>query len=270
MGKVFVIDIARCSGCHNCQLACKDEHVGNDWTPYAKAQPMTGQFWIKVNETVHGTAPKVKIHYMPALCNHCEKAACMEACPSGAICRRDDGLVLINPAKCSGCKRCVKACPYDAIFFNDGLKIAQKCTGCAHLLDHGSTRPRCADVCPSGALQFGEEAELQPLLAGTAVLRPEAGLNPKVFYKNIPGRFIAGTVYDPKNEEIVEGARCHLSSGPKVWDVITDDFGDFWFNDLPAGSYDLTVTADGFAPKHFCSLETGRDLNLGDIPLEAD
>jgi Fe-S-cluster-containing dehydrogenase component len=102
MSKAFVIDIARCSGCHNCQLACKDEHVGNDWTPYAKPQPELGQFWIKVHENVCGTIPKVKIHYVPKLCNHCRNADCIKACPAKAIDRRPDGFVLIDPGKCTG------------------------------------------------------------------------------------------------------------------------------------------------------------------------
>jgi len=60
--KAFVIDAGRCCGCYNCQIACKDEHVDNDWTPYAKPQPETGQFWMKIQENVCGTAPKVKMH----------------------------------------------------------------------------------------------------------------------------------------------------------------------------------------------------------------
>ena len=54
MGKVMVIDLSICNGCYNCQIACKDEHVGNDWTPIAKPQPDTGQFWTKVHDLVRG------------------------------------------------------------------------------------------------------------------------------------------------------------------------------------------------------------------------
>ena len=73
MAKAFVIDVSQCCGCYNCQLACKDEHAGNDWTPYAKPQPDTGQFWMKLGEHVCGTVPKVKMHYIP-LRQHCENA----------------------------------------------------------------------------------------------------------------------------------------------------------------------------------------------------
>jgi len=269
MSKAFLIDIARCSGCHNCQIACKDEHVGNDWSPYAKPQPIVGQFWMKVIETVHGTIPKVKIHYTPTLCNHCDNPSCIPACDVGAIYKREDGLVIIDPAKCNGCKNCISHCPYEAIYFGEDLNIAQKCTGCAHLLDNGRSVPRCVEVCPTGAITFGEKSELSKKMAGAVVLKPETGLGPNVYYKNIPGRFIAGTVFDPVEEEIVEGAECHLSCGPRVWNTLSDDFGDFWFKDLPEGDYDLTIKAKGFALKLIEAIDTAAsDVNLGDIPLE--
>jgi len=74
MGKALVINVNICNGCHNCQISCKDEHVGNDWTPIAKPQPDTGQFWTKVEEKVRGTVPKVKIAYMHSICQHCDEA----------------------------------------------------------------------------------------------------------------------------------------------------------------------------------------------------
>ena len=266
--KIFAIDVARCNGCYNCQLACKDEHAGNDWTPYAKPQPMTGHFWAKVEEHVCGTIPKVKIHYISRLCNHCERAACMESCGSAAIFRREDGLVVIDPQKCTGCKDCQTACPYDAIYFNEKLNICQKCTGCAHLLDNGSKLPRCVEACSTGAMRFGEESELTDLVVGASVLTPETGLRPRVFYRNIPGQFIAGTLYDPLEKEVVIGAKCRLNSGAKVWETTTDSYGDFWFKDLPVGVFDLIIAAPGFEIKPFYGLKTLECVNLGDIPLE--
>src|SRR5512137_2508574 len=209
--KVFVIDVARCNGCHNCQIVCKDEHVANDWTPIAKPQPDIGQFWIELTERVRGTVPKVKVAYRPHLCMHCDKAPCIEACPvAGALYKREDGMVIIDPVKCTGCRLCVDACPYDVIFFNEGLNIAQKCTGCAHLLDDGWTEPRCADACPTLAIKLvdEDEARAQGLLDGAAVWKPERQdeLRPRVYYLNLPKKFIAGTLYDPVEEEVVIGA----------------------------------------------------------------
>jgi Fe-S-cluster-containing dehydrogenase component len=82
--KVFAIDLSVCNGCYCCQIACKDEHVANDWTPYAKPQPDTGQFWIGLTELVRGQVPKVKLTYIPRMCQHCDDAPCM-----AAVLRRD-------------------------------------------------------------------------------------------------------------------------------------------------------------------------------------
>ena len=265
MSKIFLIDVARCTGCYNCQLACKDEHCENDWTPYAAPQPLTGQFWCRVTEHVQGTIPKVKIHYIAHLCAHCENAACMDACPVGAISRRDDGFVLIDPAACVGCGACVNACPFDSIYYNDKLGIAQKCTGCTHLLDHGAKQPRCSEACPTDAMIFGEEAELKEQLAGAKPLTPGG----KIWYKNIPGEFIGGTVYDPIEKEVVIGAKCVLAGGGETLETLTDSYGDFWFRNLPrGGSYALTISAEGFRGKTFENLSTDASVNLDDIPLE--
>ncbi len=266
--KAFVIDVGRCCGCYNCQIACKDEHVDNDWTPYAKPQPEVGQFWVKLEENVCGTAPKVKMHYVPLLCNHCTRPACMKACTENAISKREDGLVLIEPSRCNGCKECVSACQYNAIYFNEELKIAQKCTGCAHLLDNGYKLPRCVESCPTDAMKFGEEEELKDLIEGATVLKAGTGNGPNVYYRNIPGKFIAGTVYDPVQKEVVIGARCLLASGGKLVETFTDAYGDFWFKDLATGKYSVAIEAKGFKGKYFSELSTAKDVNLGDIPLE--
>lgn len=275
--KVFVVDVARCNGCYSCQIACKDEHVGNDWSPYAKPQPDTGQFWLRVNDYVRGTVPKVKLHYVPVPCQHCDEAPCLAACPvEGVIYRRDDGLVVVDPLKCTGCRECLLSCPYDALFFNEDLNIAQKCTGCAHLLDEGWSVPRCVDVCPTGALKFGDESELaveiaEATAAGTvSQLGPVESTKPRVYYLNTPRRFIAGLVYDPVEKEVVKGARCILvddESGEKR-ETQTDGFGDFWFEGLEQDmSFSLTIEAPGFVPLTYDSLSTSADVNLGEIPL---
>ena len=268
MAKVFVIDVSKCNGCQNCQIACKDEHCGNDWMPYAKPQPDTGHFWMKVHDEVCGSRPKVFVRYTPILCGHCENPACMQACPNGAIYRREDGFIIIDPARCAGCGRCKEACPYDVIFKNEELGICQKCTGCAHLLDNGYEKPRCVEVCPTDALMYGEEEDMQEQIEGAVRLKSDLGLRPRVYYRNIPGQFIAGTVYDPVEEEIIEHARCLAVTGGRIYETFTDGFGDFWFKDLSVGRFDVTITADGYEPKYFHDLHTRECLNLGDIPME--
>jgi Fe-S-cluster-containing dehydrogenase component len=112
--------------CYNCQIVCKDEHVSNDWSPYAKPQPDTGQFCVKVNEYVRGTVPKVKMSYIPVLCMHCDDAPCIQSCPiEGGIYKRDDGLVIIDPKNCTGCMNCIDSCPFGCIYFNESICIAQ-------------------------------------------------------------------------------------------------------------------------------------------------
>jgi len=267
--KVFVIDLSICNGCYSCQIACKDEHVSNDWTPYAKPQPDTGQFWVKILEEVRGTVPKVRVAYRPHLCMHCDEAPCIPACRRNAIYKREDGIVIIDPEKCAGHRNCIDACPYGVIYFNEDLNIAQKCTSCAHLLDNGWSKPRCADVCPTEAIKFGEESEFTDLIVGAEVIRPELGLKPRVYYLNIMKRFVAGTVYDPQQKEVVIGAICTLTdtrSGEKLT-VSTDNFGDFWFKGLPDnGGYNLHIEKDGIV-KAFEDISTRKDVNLGDIPL---
>ena len=268
--KVFVFDASICNGCYCCQIACKDEHCGNDWTPYAKPQPETGQFWLKLSEYTRGTVPKVRVHYVATLCNHCDEPDCVGACEvEGAIYKREDGLVIIDPEVCTGCGNCASACPYQAIYMNDSLGIAQKCTGCAHLLDAGWKEPRCVDACPTGALKFLEEAEAEQLISGAEPPEPGAGSRPRVYYRNLPKKFIAGTLYDPVKKVVIIGATCRLTpaGGEPSLSVKTDGFGDFWFEGLDAGVFSLDMSADGFVGKTLTGLSTDQDINLGDIPL---
>jgi Fe-S-cluster-containing dehydrogenase component len=264
--KAFVIDMGQCTGCYCCQIACKDEHCDNDWTPYAKNQPDIGHFWGKINEYVRGQVPQVKVSFVFVPCQHCKDAPCINACPHSAIVQRGDGLVIIEPNKCTGCMNCLdaSACPYGAIYYNQSLHIAQKCTGCAHLVDRNEVfAPRCVDCCPNVAMQFGDESELD--LSGTETLHPEYGLTTRVHYKNLPKRFIAGTVYDPSSEEVVIGATCTLS-GVSNGTATTDNFGDFWFDGLQKGAYSLKIEYGG--KSNTINVDTTEeDIGLGDIAL---
>ena len=267
--KVFTFDTSICNGCYNCQIACKDEHVANDWAPIARPQPDTGQFWLKMTEKVRGQVPRVKVAYVALMCNHCDNAPCMAACKPEAIYKRKDGLVIIDPAKCTGCKSCVDACPYGAIYFNDGLNLAQKCTGCAHLLDSGWKEPRCVDACPTLALKFMEESEAKDFIKGAEFVKPERRALDKtrVYYKDLPKRFVAGTVYDPVEKEVIIGAAVTLTEAgsKKTYTAKTDSFGDFEFEKLPVGKFSLTIEKG--KKSKLIKVNTEEDVSLGDIPL---
>jgi Fe-S-cluster-containing dehydrogenase component len=270
--KAFYVDLSVCNGCYCCQVACKDEHVANDWTPYARPQPDTGQFWLGITELTRGQVPHVKVTYIPKLCHHCDEAPCIACCEPEAIYQREDGLVIIDPEKCTGCKLCKAACPHDAIFFNEHLNIAQKCTGCAHLLDNDPEEwpvPRCVDQCPTDALRFGEASELAALIEGAEVLNPGAGTKSRVYYRHLPRKFVAGTVYDPVEKEVIIGAKCTLADDAtgERFTAETDAFGDFWIRGLADDrTFTLTIRK-GRKTHRIEGVRTDIDRSLGDIPM---
>lgn len=262
--KVILFDTSLCSGCYNCQISCKDEHVGNDWRPYAAPQPNTGQFWLKLEDHVRGSMPKVKLHYIAKMCAHCEHPACMEACPVGAITKREDGLVLIDPDACVGCGACAAACPVGAIYENAEAGIFQKCTGCAHLLDNGYAEPRCVEACHTGALRWVDAAEAESIADKKSLVPEELG--PSVFYRNIPAHFLAGAVVTADGSDVIRDAVCRLSGGAEA-ETKTDSFGDFWFEGLQPGQYRLTVEAPGCAAASK-DINLTESVNLGELRME--
>ena len=268
--KAIIIDLTVCNGCYACQIACKDEHVANDWPGYAKPQPNIGHFWLKIDEKVRGTIPKVKVSYRPHLCMHC--GYCIDICKNKAIYQRDDGLVIIDPDKCIGCTTCVDACPYEAIYYNKDLLISQKCTGCAHLLDDGWEHTRCQLNCPNEAIKFVDVDDLDAYKNDPdyEVMKPELDLPVRVFYKGILKRFIAGTVYDPVEKEVLIGAKLTLkdkASGEKR-EMETDWAGDFWFHNVKDGAdYSLDI-AYGKKTMTIDDISAADDVNLGDIAFE--
>lgn len=272
--QVLLIDITRCNGCYSCQLSCKDEHVDNDWSPIAKPQPNTGHFWHKVTETVQGTVPKVRVHYMHDMCNHCRNARCIAACRHNAIYRREkDGFVIIDPEKCQGDKACMEACPYDSIYFNEKLNIAQKCTMCVHLLDDDWTEPRCSQACPTDAITFGEYDDLKEKIEseGFEINHPEYNAGSRIYYKGLLNKFfIAGEIYDPDEDECLEGVVVTLidTEGNEINRVETDVFGDFWFERTEPGIYSIEINLPDYESKKIENIDaTEKDINVGSIEL---
>lgn len=276
----LILDLSMCNGCRNCQIACKDEHVDNQWPPYALSQPETGQFWMKVNQKDRGTVPKVRVSYLPVPCMHCANPPCEKAATGGAVYTRSDGIVIIDPVKSVGQKQLVAACPYGAIFWNESLNIPQKCTMCAHLLDAAATAtdpglkvPRCVDACPTEALKFGDDTDpaVRALIGNAEVLHPEFGTKPRVYYLNLPKMFLTGALADPVADECIEGAVVNatdLQTG-NTYSTVSDNFGDFWFENLVGKrSYELNITKSGFMSKKMVVF-LDDDKNVGDIMLYA-
>lgn len=278
MGKVFVFDETSCNGCYGCQFACKDEHYDNDWMPYQKPQPLTGHFWMKLCETTHGQVPRVRIEYRPVPCQHCDAGPCLE---HPAFYKRDDGLVILDPEKAAD-KSIMdeKWCPYHAIYWNDELGIAQKCNGCAHLVDAGE-EPHCVDLCVLNTWNFGDEEDFKDEIAQAEVFHPEYGTKPRVYYLNMPHLFIGGGVWDPEADEVIIGAKITLWGAGATPDTsrdydpydnfylntTSDEFGDFWFRKLDPGKYHIAIEAEGFKTVEK-EIDLTESLNIGDFALE--
>jgi len=234
-------------------MACKDEHVGNEWPGYTGEQPRHGHRWLNIERRERGQYPRIDVAFLPVMCQHCENASCVEK-GGGAVSRRDDGLVLIDMEKAKGNKALPDACPYGAIYWNEELGVPQKCTMCAHLLDDGEWTPglpRCVHTCPTGAMamQCLEPGEIDKLIEadGLAAYKADLGSKPHVLYKNLyryTKNFIsAGVIADG---DCFEGAAVVLKQGGKeIAGQKTNCFGDFKFDGLDNGEYTVEIDAGG-------------------------
>lgn len=270
----LLIDVEKCEDCNNCLMACKDEHVDNVWQGYTVSQPRFGQRWINIMRMERGQYPLIDVAYRPTPCMHCDEAPCVEA-SDGAITKRPDGIVLIDPQKAKGKKELIDVCPYKAIWFNEEEEVLQKCTLCAHLLDQGWKQPRCVQVCPTGALKVEclEDTDMDKLVEAEEleVLYPELNTKPSVYYKNMyryDRCFIAGNVAVNKNGTIdcVQGAAISVFKDDElIGETVTDAFGDFKVDKLipESGRYRIEVSAEG--SKQTLETDLVKSVNLGEI-----
>ena len=271
----ILIDVKKCNGCYNCFLACRDEYYGNDYPGYSAAQPLNGQFWMQIKEIERGVYPKPKLSYIPVPCMHCEAAPCIDAAKDGAVYRRDDGIVMIDPEKAKGQREIANSCPYRVIYWNEDTQLPQKCTMCAHRLDEGEKMPRCVESCPTGALVFGDlddpHSGISTLSASskTESLHPEFNSGSLVQYIGIPKRFVAGeVVYSDNRGDCAPGVTVRLSGQGQDRETVTDIFGDFEFEGLEKnGTYTVAVAADGYEQREI-EFTTHRDVDLGEIELD--
>ncbi|HLN93101.1 MAG TPA: 4Fe-4S dicluster domain-containing protein, partial [Thermoanaerobaculia bacterium] len=172
----FLIDNRRCIGCHACSTACKSENE----VPLG-----VNRTWVKYVEK--GEFPDTRRYFQVTRCNHCAHPPCVPICPTRAMYRREDGIVEFDSNVCIGCKACMQACPYDAIYIDPDSGTAAKCHFCAHRTDVG-LEPACVVVCPVHAIVAGDmsdrNSEISRLLATheVSVRKPEQNTRPKLFY----------------------------------------------------------------------------------------
>ena len=276
----IAINAARCMACYACFMACKDEHCGWD-TALSKAQPEMGQYWMNIVEWERGDSERrVKTATVPTPCNHCDNPACMAAAKDGAVYKREDGIVIIDPEKAVGQKAIVDACPMNAVFWNEALQLPQKCTMCAELLDdpdYPGFEPRCVEACPNQALVFGDladpESNISKLIAANKVT-PWKGLTGNVVHLNTLQKFLAGTVAYPKElEEVCIGAKVKIvcEETGDTFETETNWAGDYEFEDLPeAKTWTVEISFPGFKTVTYTGERTDVDHYVGITYLEQE
>jgi Fe-S-cluster-containing dehydrogenase component/formate-dependent nitrite reductase membrane component NrfD len=189
----FLIDQNRCIGCHACTVACKEEHnipIGVNRT------------WVKYIEK--GNYPDTRRHFAVLRCNHCDDAPCIEICPTVALFRRSDGIVDFDNERCIGCKSCMQACPYDALYIDPDRNTAAKCNFDASRVEMGY-KPACEVVCPTQAILSGDlddpnsAVSKRIALEKVTVRKAEKGTKPKLFYVGVEGDLLNPTMMEPQS-----------------------------------------------------------------------
>jgi Fe-S-cluster-containing dehydrogenase component len=273
----MIIDVAECTNCNLCTLAAMDEYVGNEFPGYSAPMPKHGHKWINILQKERGQVPAVDVAYVPTMCNHCDDAPCV-AKGKGAVKKRGDGIVLIDPVKAKGRKDLVEACPYGHIWWNEELQVPQAWTFDAHLIDSGWQQTRGQQSCPTGAMRAVcvADNEMAKLAAeqGLEVIKPELGTKPRVYYKNLwrfSKCFIGGSVSAQTNDgtiDCVEGAVVRLlKDDDVVAEAATDNYGDFKFDRLNENSGQYIVEISAERAKKTLTVQLGMSINLGEIRL---
>jgi len=225
-----VIDHTRCIGCHACTTACKSEN----------AVPLSvTRTYVKYVDV--GAFPHARRAFQVTRCNQCDDAPCTSACPTTAMYRRPDGIVDFDKSICIGCKACIAACPYDAIFINPDDHSAEKCNFCAHRIDVG-LEPACVVVCPTEAILVGDLNDPTSRVAQivgrepVTVRRPEKETHPKLFYVGAHQATL-----DPIAARRPAGGLFMWSEQGRFADQVTSGHPDGWSNSSAAAllSYDV-------------------------------
>lgn len=250
------VDVEKCTGCRNCYVAVKDEYVGNAEPGYFAAQPVANATWFGVEHHERGETPFTQVTYLPRTCMHCDDAPCLKAAEGGAVSKRADGVVIIDPDKARGQRAIVAACPYGAVIWNEELDLPQAWPFDAHLLDAGWKRTRVEQACPTGALRAEKledgARDARLVREGWRPLAGSATTRPRVFYRGLDRLetiFVAGSIEIERGgvADCAEGATIELMrDGAVIATTRSDAFGDFRLDGLsPGGEATLRVTPTG-------------------------
>lgn len=252
----LVIDVAACTNCNNCAVATQDEYAGNSFPGYSgPGAPDVRP--VDVTRHVRGQGTMVDVHYVPHMCNHCDRAPCIDA-GGGAVIKRADGIVIVDPEKAKGRRDLIEACPYGAIKWNEAEQLPQNWIFDAHLLDRGWKEPRAAHACPTRAIRALKvtDAVMDAMARDERlhVLEPERGTQPRVYYRNLEPvltHFIGGNV-TASGENATDVEVDLLHDGKRIATTQTDAFGDFRFDGIEHGSekYAIAVQSGAHGSGH--------------------
>lgn len=274
----MIVDVARCHNCYNCFVATKDEYVGVDHKDYAGPQPLHGHSWVAMEYRESGRWPMVETSFRPVMCNHCDDAPCMAAATGGAINKRDDGVVIIDPKLAKGQKQIVDACPYGAVYWNEEEQIPQAWPFDAHLLDRGWEKTKLEAVCPTDVFRSLKvsDKEMQRIAQDEdlVTLDSETDAKPRVYYKNnylFTTCFVGGTIVRRIDgvEDCVSGATVSATQGDDLLGTaVSDGFGEFRIARIErdCGAVTLTIEIDGSLTKRV-DIEVGDSVYVGCIEI---
>lgn len=184
--KGMLLDVSKCMACRGCQVACKQwNQLPAEKThftgTYQNPPRLSGKTWTLI-QFIEPEEGKTRWLFRKQQCLHCTDASCVAVCPTGAAQRREDGVVYIDQAACTGCKYCVESCPFNTPKFDPATGTARKCTFCLDRVVNG-LEPACAKACPSGAISFGEREEILQIARKRqgALSRGNPGSTPRIY-----------------------------------------------------------------------------------------
>jgi Fe-S-cluster-containing dehydrogenase component len=212
----LVIDLDTCVGCQSCATNCKEWNTSGMSAPLpdfnAYSAGAEGVWFNRVHSYEAGEGAAGKTVHFPRSCLHCENAACVTVCPTGASYKRaEDGIVLVDADKCIGCQLCAWACAYGAREFDEDEGVMKKCTLCVDRIyneniPEAQRQPACVNSCPTGARHFGDLGDPESDVSKLVAARGGFELMPEMDYKPV-NRYLPPRAHVvPENAKPIEDA----------------------------------------------------------------